>query len=82
MLKVHYAQVMGSLMYTIISARLDIYLAVRLVSKYQSNIGKEIVIWICDLELIGYSDANFKSNVDDRIFVSGEILLLERMAVS
>jgi hypothetical protein len=38
---ISYPQVMGSLMYAMISTRLDICHAVGLISRYQSNLGKE-----------------------------------------
>ena len=39
--KVPYASVVGSLMYTMLCSRSDISYAVRVVSRYQSNPGKE-----------------------------------------
>lgn len=100
MLKVLYAQVVGSLMYAMTNTRPYICHAVGLVSIYQSNPSKEhwqtmkhilrylqgtknLKLWfrISDLELIGYSDADFESHVHDKKSTNEYIFLFGGITV-
>ena len=77
MSNVPYASVAGSLMYTMLCTRLDIWFAVGLVSRYQSNPGqahwqavKRIMRYLCGTSdlVLSYRDGDLKlggySNVD------------------
>jgi hypothetical protein len=96
-----YAQAVGSLMYAMTSTRPDICYAIGLVSRYQSNPGKEhwqavkrifrylqgtknikLCFGLSDLKIVGYTDANFVGDTDDRKSTSGYVFLFGGTAVS
>ncbi|XP_050207760.1 secreted RxLR effector protein 161-like [Mercurialis annua] len=98
---VPYASVIGSLMYAMMCTRPDICFAVGLVSRYQSNRGREH--WkavktifrylkgtknycLCyqgsEMRLIGYSDADWGGDLDQRKSTSGFVFLLNKGAIS
>ena len=98
---VPYAQAMGSLMYAMMSIRLDICYAVGLVSRYQSNPGKahwqavkrifrylqmtknmKLYFGLDELEIKGFTDADFAGDTDDRKSTSGYVFLFGGTAVS
>ena len=101
MKNVPYASAVGSLMYAMMCTRPDICYAVGLVSRYQSNPGrnhwkavKRILRYlkgtanysICyqgrDLRLVGYTDADWGGDLDERKSTSGYAFLLNNGAIS
>lgn len=101
MLKVPYANAIGSLMYAMMCTRPDICYAVGLVSRYQSNPGqkhwiavKRILAYLkgtadyslCyqggNMHLIGYTDADWGGDLDERKSTSGYAFLLSQGAIS
>jgi hypothetical protein len=101
MIAVSYAPAVGSLMYTMTSTILDIYYAVGLVSKYQSNSGKthwqtmkqkfrylqmtksmKLCFGLDELEIKGFTDADFAGDTDDRKSTSGYVFLFGGIVVS
>ncbi|GMP44500.1 hypothetical protein CsSME_00013413 [Camellia sinensis var. sinensis] len=85
MRNVPYAQAVGSLMYAITSIRPDICHAVGLVSRFQSNPGTKnlkLCFGLCDLNIKGYTDADFAGDVDDRKSTSGHVFLFGGTAVA
>jgi hypothetical protein len=88
-------------MYAMTSTRPDICYAVGLVSRYQSNPGKEhwqavkrifrylqgtknikLCFGLSDLKIVGYIDADFAGDTDDRKSTSGYVFLFFGTTVS
>ena len=101
MVCVPYANAIGILMYAMMCTQPDICYAVRLVSRFQSNLGlshwkavkmilrylKGIADYILcyqgsDLHIIGYSDADWDSDLNERKSTSGYAFLLNNGAIT
>ena len=101
MSRVPYASVVGSLMYAMMCTHLDICFAVGLVSRYQSNPGREhwkaikrimrylkgtmdycLVYQGSELRLVGYSNADWGGDRDQRKSTSGYVFLLNKGVIS
>ena len=84
-----FQSLVGSLLYAAWGTRPDIQYAVSNVAKYsaaptqaQWNAAKRVLHYQTDEQVIGYSDADFARNVDDRHFVSGYVFMLGNGAIS
>ncbi|XP_038904462.1 secreted RxLR effector protein 161-like [Benincasa hispida] len=69
---VPYSQVVGSLMYLMVSTRPDIAYATSLMSRYMVNLDSVP-------ELIGYVDSDYAKDLDKRRSLSGYIFLFGRL---
>ena len=96
-----YALTVGNLMYAMMCTRLDISMAISVISQYQSDPGdshwmavkhvlkylkgtkdKFLVYGDGDLQVRGYADSDFQSDLDDRKSTSGYVFILNGAAVS